>query len=93
MGPRQGTEQGKHESEGLLQQSRRATEAAQTQVVQGSGEKWPDSECFNKVESVGFLVNWDETSMKAFSLENHEYLGKIWVGAAVSVLGSDFLLL
>ena len=49
MGPRQGTEQGKHESEGLLQQSRRATEAAQTQVVQGSGENWPDSECFNKV--------------------------------------------
>ena len=27
----------------LLQQSRRATETAQTQVVQGSGEKWPDS--------------------------------------------------
>ena len=41
----------------LLQQSRRATETAQTQVVQGSGEKWPDSGCVNKVGSVGFLVN------------------------------------
>ena len=42
---------------GLLEQSRRATEAAQTQVVQGSGEKWPASGCVNKVESVAFLVN------------------------------------
>ena len=41
----------------LLQQSRRPTEAAQAEVVQGRAGKWPDSGCVDKVESVGFLVN------------------------------------